>query len=140
MTKYSFYRFAFPFRAQRQRRLRENREDVTWEVFSRGIVVGCRHEEITRSIWDHLRDSQAFIEDFRPLPEDGLAEIYAMGAEEVRDNLIEPISDMLNLDLSRYDFKGFDFAALKTPSDVAQFLMTLARETNELQTVSKSTK
>ena len=126
MTKSSFYRFAFPFRSRRQKRLRAERKHVTWEVFSRGIEDGSRHDEITRSLWDHLRNNQAFVEDFRPLPEDDLAEVYAMGPEEVRDDLIDPITEKLNLDLSRYDFKGFDFASLKTPSDVARFLMSLA--------------
>lgn len=137
MTKSSFYRLAFPFRSRRQKRLRGQRENVTWEVFSRGIEADPRNEEVIRLLWDHLRKDQAFVEDFRPLPEDDLAKIYAMGPEEVRDDLISPIAEKLNLDLSRYDFEGFDFASLKTPSDVAIFLMSLASNKSEIGAASQ---
>ena len=62
-----------------------------------------------------------------------------MGPEEVRDDLIDPITEKLNLDLSRYDFKGFDFASLKTPSDVARFLMGLAGDKSEVRTATPPT-
>lgn len=51
-----------------------------------------------------------------------------MGPEEVRYDMVDPITEQLDLDLGLYDNTGFDFASLKTPSDVAQFLMSLAAE------------
>ncbi len=54
-----------------------------------------------------------------------------MGPEEVRYDMVDPITEQLGLDLSRYDFQGFDFASLETPSDVARFLMNLASERGE---------
>jgi len=105
---------------------------VTWEVFSRGIEAGAQHEEITRSLWNHLRNDHAFVEDFRPLPQDDLAEVYAIGPEEVRDDLVDTITEELYLDISRFDFAGFDFATLRTPLDVALFLMGLADEKSEV--------
>ena len=111
---------------------------MTFEVFSQRIEPGPRHDEVTRCIWDYLRNEQAFVEDFRPDPVEDLAEVYAMGPEEVRDDLIDPITERLGLDLSRYDFKGFDFRSLKTPSDVARFLMSLAGEKNEASVAPRS--
>ena len=139
VSKFGIYRFLAPFRSRRQMRLRERREDLTWEVFSLGIKPGPRHDEITRAIWDNLRKEQAFVEDFRPDPQDNLAEIYAMGPEEVRYDMVDPITEQLNLDLSLYDGRGFDFASLKTPSDVAIFLMSLAGEKGEVRTASQPT-
>jgi len=126
MNKFRLYRFLAPFRSRHQKRLREHRGEVTWEVFSQGIEPGPRHDEITRSLWDNLREEQAFVEDFRPDPQDNLAEIFAMGPEEVRYDMVDPIADQLGLDLGLHDNKRFDFASLETPSDVARFLMSLA--------------
>lgn len=51
-----------------------------------------------------------------------------MGPEEVRYDMVNPIAKQLGLDLGLYDDTGFDFASLKTPSDVALFLMSLAED------------
>lgn len=73
---------------------------------------------------------QAFVPDFRPCPDDDLAKIYAMGPEEVRDDLIDPLLDMLGLDVSGLDVAGFDFAAITTPRQVIEFLVNVAEAQN----------
>lgn len=125
MNKFILYRLLFPFRSRLQKRLREQRAYMTWEMFSRGIEPGPRHEEVTRLLWNHLREKQAFVEDFRPDPQDEFSEVYAMGPEEVLDELIEPISDKLGIDLNFYENNDISLVYLNTPSDAARFLMNL---------------
>ena len=92
VSKFDLYRFLAPFRSRRQKQLREKRKDVTWEVFSSRIESGPRHNEITWSVWNNLREEQAFVEDFKPDPQDNLSNIYGIGPEEIRYDMIVPIA------------------------------------------------
>lgn len=124
MDKFDLYRFLAPLRARLQSRLRKDRLNVDCDVFARGIKEGAQWQRIARCLWDRLRE-ESFVADFRPDPEDSLSKVYAMGPEEVRDELIEPIAQCLGINLSGIDFEGFDFSALDTPKAVAHFLMSL---------------
>jgi len=74
---------------------------------------------------------QAFVPDFRPGPNDSLPKVYAMGPEEVRDIVIEPLLAKLGLSVSGIDFTGFDFASIATPKDAGGFVMTIAEGQKE---------
>jgi hypothetical protein len=86
---------------------------------------GPYRDEIARCLWDALREA-AFVPDFRPDVDDDLMKIYAMGGEEVRDDLVEPIANALELDTEHADFRSLDFSALSTPKDVAKLLLGIA--------------
>jgi hypothetical protein len=99
--------------------------NVDAAAFARGLEAGERHPEIAGVLWELLRD-QAFVADFRPDAFDDLAKVYAMGAEEVRDELIDVLLTKLRLDVASIDFSGFDFASLTTPKDVSRFVSRVA--------------
>ena len=125
MSKFALYRFIAPFRSRSQNRLREKRLHVGADAFARGLGVGDQHAEIVDYLWDILRE-EAFVTDFSPDPEDDLATVYAMGPEEVRDDVIEPLLTKLRLSLDEFDFTGFDFSSITTPKDVGRFVMKVA--------------
>lgn len=99
------------------------------EVFASGLEVGDRQAEIARFLWETFRDD-AFVADFRPAPADSLSTVYAMGPEEVRDDLIAPLLAKLGLNADRIDFRGFDFSSLNTPRDVGKFAARVAKTGN----------
>lgn len=122
MNNYILYRFLFPFRSRRQDRLREERMDVDVNSFASALTrKGKRHNEIARLLWNAMREV-ALVSDFRPAPDDSLADLHAMGPEEVLDELIEPLLDQLGLSVEGIDFAGFDFDSVKTPGDIANFM------------------
>ncbi|BBF68395.1 hypothetical protein [Sphingomonas bisphenolicum] len=125
MNRFALYRFIAPFRSRLQSRLREERLNVDADAFANRMEAGGRSSEIAHLLWGMLRE-EAFVPDFRPEPEDSLSKVYAMGPEEVRDDLVEPLLDRLGLDVEGIDFKGFDFALIATPRDVAQFMLKIA--------------
>jgi hypothetical protein len=124
IDKFTIYRFIAPFRSRLQGRLRSERPHVDVHYFELGVETGCI-PCLARELWALLQDS-AFIPDFRPGPDDNLAEVYAMGPEEVRDDIIEPLLNKLSLKVDRIDFTGFDFASIITPRDIAAFIVRVA--------------
>ena len=128
INKYALYPFLFPFRSRLQNRLREERLNVDVDAFARGVEDG-RHPDVPRPLWELLREA-AFIPDFRPDPDDNLSKVYAMGPEEVRDDVIEPLLAKLRLSVSGIDFTGFDFSSVATPRDVVAFVMKVADAQN----------
>ncbi|HEU4962155.1 MAG TPA: hypothetical protein VFT56_17335 [Sphingomonas sp.] len=98
---------------------------VDVDAFAHGLEGGDRRSEIARELWGILRD-EAFVADFRPDPNDDLAKVYAMGPEEVRDELIEPLLTRLGLSVSGIDFTGFDFSSITTPRGVSRFVVKVA--------------
>lgn len=125
MNKFALYRFIAPFRSRSQNRLREKRLNVDADTFARGLEIGDRHSEIAGLLWGILRE-EAFVPDFRPLPEDDLSTVYAMGPEEVRDDVIEPLLTKLGLSVEGIDFTGFDFSSIATSRDVGRFVVKVA--------------
>lgn len=125
IDKFALYRVIFPFRCRLQSRLREERRNVNLDVFERGFGGGDRHGEIPRLMWEMLR-AKAFVPDFRPDPGDSLSTVYAMGPEEVRDDLIEPLLTTLGLSPSGFDFTGFDFSSIATPKDASELVLKIA--------------
>jgi hypothetical protein len=125
IDRFTFYRLVFPFRFRRQNRLREERLGVDVDAFVRSLEDGDRRLEIARFLWEILRE-QAFLPDFRPMADDDLARVYAMGPEEVRDEVIDPLLAKLELKVDGIDFTGFDFSSIVTPHDVSRFVMRVA--------------
>ena len=126
MSKFALYRFIAPFRSRLQARLRDDRLAVDEDEFVHQFEGGGgRSSEVARALWDLLR-TEAFVSDFRPAPDDILPKIYAMGPEEVRDDVIEPILMRLGLKVDRMNFKGVDFASILTPRDVVTFITKVA--------------
>lgn len=128
VDRFAFYRFIAPFRSRLQARLREERLNVDIEAFARPFE-GSSRPEVPRLLWDLLRE-EAFVADFRPDLDDSLDEVYCMGPEEVRDDVIEPILDKMALDPSWIDFRGFDFASVTTPREVIAFILKIANAQN----------
>lgn len=133
MIKFSLYPYMFPFRTRLQRRLREERMQTDYSTFAAGIGDGPHREAISRFLWDCFCDGRAFVPDFRPDVSDDLAKVYAMGPEEIIDDILEPLTAQLRLDVEALDFKALGFDSIKTPADVAHFVMRLAalREGNQ---------
>ena len=127
--KFALYRLTAPFRSRLQRRLREERKNVDMEAFVQALSADEQKAEAARALWELLRQ-QAFVPDFRPDPNDDLSEVYAIGPEEVRDDVIDPLLDRLGLSVSGIDFTGFDFASIATPTDVVAFVMKVADAQN----------
>jgi hypothetical protein len=128
IDKFAVYRFTAPLRSRLQNRLREQRLNVDVDAFARGFE-DSRQPDVPRSLWELLREA-AFISDFRPDPDDNLSKVYAMGPEEVRDDVIEPLLAKLGLSVSGIDFTGFDFSSLATPRNVVAFVMKVADAQN----------
>lgn len=124
IDKFGLYRFIFPFRSRLQNHLREERLIVDVDAFARRFEDG-RQPDVPRSLWELLREA-AFVPDFRPDPDDSLAKVYAMGPEEVWDDVIEPLLAKLGLSVSGIDFTGFDFSSVATPRDVVAFIVKVA--------------
>ena len=124
MNRYTLYRFLFPFRYRLQDRLERERRHVKLQQFANELGDTRAVDKIGSILWDLLRE-KAFVEDFRPSADDNLANVFAMGPEEVRDDLVEPLIEGLDLDVSSISFKDFDFDTLRTPKDVANFICTL---------------
>lgn len=127
--KFAIYRVIAPFRSRLQRRLREERMTADAETFARVLSPDGRHAEAARLLWELLRE-QAFVADFRPDPNDDLSKVYAMGPEEVRDDVVDPLLDRLGLSVSGMDFTGFDFASITTPKDISEFVAKIAEAQN----------
>lgn len=102
--------------------------DVDVDAFARTCEDG-QHPEMPRLLWELLREL-AFVPDFRPDPDDSLAKVYAMGPEEVRDDVIEPLLARLGVSVSGIDFTGFDFSSVVTPKDVMAFVMKIVDAQN----------
>ncbi|MBM5812409.1 MAG: hypothetical protein FJ191_10665 [Gammaproteobacteria bacterium] len=128
IDKFAVYRFTAPFRSRLQERLRGERLNVDVDAFARGFEDG-QHPERPRLLWELLREV-AFVPDFRPDPDDSLSKVYAMGPEEVRDDVIEPLLAKLGLSVIGIDFTGFDFSSIVTPKDVIGFVMKVADAQN----------
>jgi hypothetical protein len=129
INKFAAYRFIAPFRSRLQGRLRGERMSVDVDTFAHGLEGGDRRSEIARVLWEILR-GEAFVPDFRPDPDDRLARVYAMGPEEVRDDVIDPLLTRLGLSVSGIDFTGFDFSSIATPKDVSRFVVKVADAQN----------
>lgn len=125
IDRFALYRFMSPFRSRLQRRLREERAGIDVDAFARGVGCSERHAELSRLVWEALRE-RAFVPDFRPHPDDNLAKVYAMGPEEVWDEIIEPFLDRLGLAANEVDFTGLDLDDDATPRDVAKVLVSIA--------------
>lgn len=98
---------------------------MDYSAFAQGVNDGPHHDQITRFLWDCLSVERALVPDFRPEVNDDLVEVYAMGPEEIVDDILEPLSTQLNLDVSGIDFKALGFASVRTPADVAHFVMKM---------------
>lgn len=125
MSKSGIYRFLAPFRSRTQARLRNERLGESVETFASQIKDSDRHPEIAPALWELLKE-HAFIEDFRPGPDDDLYKIFAMDPEIVRDELIDSLLTKLGLSVDGIDFAGFDFASITTPRDVSSFATQVA--------------
>ena len=126
VNKFSIYPYLFPFRTRLQRRLREERLQVDYSDFAEGINDGRLHEPVSRFLWNCLSGERALVPDFRPKVNDDLAKVYGMGPEEIVDDILEPLTAQLDLDVSGIDFKALGFGSIKTPADVAHFVMKMA--------------
>lgn len=62
--------------------------------------------------------------------DDSLSKVYAMGPEEVREDVIDPLLTKLGLSVESIDFTGFDFSSIATPKDVGRFVMQVADAQN----------
>ena len=124
MNKFGIYRFIFPFRYRLQRRFRLERINHDMYDFERQLDIGYDHRQVARTLWDALR-SVAFVADFRPSYDDDLAALYAMGPDEVRDELIDVILNALSIDVSGINFSHVDFGTIKSPKDVANFIVNV---------------
>ena len=128
INKFTVYRFTAPFRSRLQNRLREERLNVDVDAFARGFG-DSQQPDMPRLLWQLLREA-AFVPDFRPAPDDSLSKVYAMGPQEVRDDVIEPLLAKLGLSVSGIDFTGFDFSSVSTPRDVIAFIIKVADAQN----------
>ena len=99
------------------------------DTFARVLSPDGLYAEAARLLWELLRE-QAFVADFRPDTNDDLSRVYAMGPEEVRDDVIDPLLDRLGLSVSGMDFTGFDFASITTPKDISEFVAKIAEAQN----------
>lgn len=108
-----------------QSRLRNDRLGVNVGTFATQLKDSDRYPEIAPALWELLRE-QAFIDDFRPEPDDNLYKVFAMDPEIVRDELIDVLLAKLGLSVSGIDFAGFDFASITTPRDVSEFVVKVA--------------
>lgn len=115
----------FPFRSRLQRRLRQERLNKDLTDFTLRLGDGPHIAEISKCLWDKLREV-AFVPDFRPDIDDNLMDIYAIDGEEVRDDLVEPIVEVLGIDTSNMDFSNLDFSSISTPKGVAGLLVRIA--------------
>jgi hypothetical protein len=125
INKFAAYRFIAPFRSRRQARLRRERMSVDVDTFAQGLEGGDRRPEIAHALWELLRE-RAFVDDFRPDPNDSLYEVFGMDAEIVRDEVVDKLLNTFDLSVSGFDFTGFDFASIATPKDVSRFVVKIA--------------
>lgn len=109
-----------------------------YSSFAKGIDDGPHHELISRFLWDCFREERAFVTDFRPDVNDDLSKVYAMGPEEIIDDILEPLTTQLGLDVNGIDFKALGFESIKTPADVARFVMKMAATSERDQSNSSS--
>ncbi len=108
-----------------QSRLRNGRLDVNVGTFASQLKDSDRYPEIAPALGKLLQE-QAFVDDFRPEPDDDLYEVFAMDPEIVRDELVAVLLDKLGLSVRGIDFEGFNFASLTTPRDVSAFVVKVA--------------
>lgn len=99
------------------------------DAFARSLEGGDRRLEIARFLWKILRE-EALVPDFRPGADDSLSKVYAMGPEEVRDDVIDPLLAKLGLSVGGINFAGFDFSSIATPKGVGRFVMQVADAQN----------
>lgn len=102
--------------------------NVDVAAFVSGFEDG-QQPDVPRLLWEMLREA-AFVPDFRPDPDDSLSQLYAMGPEEVRDDVIEPLLTKLGLSVSGIYFTSFDFSSIATPRDVVAFVIKVVDAQN----------
>jgi hypothetical protein len=133
MIKFRIYLFLYPFRTRLHRRLREERLQLDFAIFAKAIEDGPLHEPISQFLWDCFSNTRALVPDFRPDVNDDLARVYAMGPEEIIDDILDPITTQLNLDIYGLNFKALGFDAIKTIANVADFIKLI-----EVESVKRS--
>ena len=126
IDRYDWYRWAFPFRTKKQRKLRQNREGESLESFTKSLDEGpCRHV-VAAFLWKHIRDELAFVPDFRPAANDSFSKVYGLHIDDLRDDVLDPLTDQCGIDTSGMDFAGQDLSLIDTPADVNRFISGLA--------------
>lgn len=120
MNKYGIYKIIAPFRSNRQSLLMKDRSlyeefDFISDLGGKG-VGGIEGE-----VWRILR-GMAFVPDFRPHPLDSLDKIYGIGGEEIRDEIVEPIINRLNMEIDRNRIGLVNFDDCQTPVDIVNVI------------------
>lgn len=130
-SKYSLYRLTSPFRSKAQLDLRESRQGQTLDTFAGEFEEGPMRSAVTAFLWDFLREI-ALVPDFKPGASDSLSKLHGLHVDDIRDDILDPITTRCGIDVSGMSFKGYDLSKIDTSLDVYRFVMEVAsrRETS----------
>lgn len=126
IDRYDWYRVAFPFRTKTQRKLRRDREQESLESFTKSLEEGPCRDVVASFLWKHIRDELAFVPDFKPAANDSFSKIYGLHTDDLRDDVLDSLTDQCGIDTSGMDFTGQDLSLIDTPADVNRFISRLA--------------
>lgn len=126
IDRYDWYRVAFPFRTRTQRKLRQDRERESLESFTKSLEEGPCRDVVASFLWKHIRDELAFVPDFKPAANDSFSKIYGLHTDDLRDDILDPLTSQCGIDTSGMDFTGQDLSLIDTPADVNRFISRLA--------------
>lgn len=120
ISKYLFYRIAFPVRSSRQRKLKSLR--LSWSIEQFFSELGQDvDKKIAGDLYNRLRDL-AFVPDFAPSASDDLYKLYGLDGAEILDEIIEPIASTV-----RFSEIGLpDLEGLRRVEDVYELLVSRA--------------
>jgi hypothetical protein len=109
----------FPFR-RRQKAARKERDGVTRKGFVEQLAAAPAEKRAAGLLWDLLVEA-AVVDDFRPLPDDGLLELYGLAEEELDEDLILPILQAMELP-PPCPATLSEIGEVKTPRDVMRLI------------------
>ena len=120
----------FPFR-RRQKAARKGRDGVTRIGFVEQLAEAAAEKRAAGLLWDLLVEA-AVIDDFRPLPDDSLPELYGLAEEELDEDLILHILQAMELP-PPCPAALSEIGEVETPRDVMR-LIRAARDSEEAGT------
>lgn len=121
-----WYRFAFPVRFARQRRLRSQRRGRGVDDFLRELELTEDQLPVAHAAWSALQTC-ALVDDFVPGAGDDLLDIYALAGEELVEELIEPMLAQLGLASRLGDLSAGQFNQMRQVRDVVFWVVELTR-------------
>lgn len=109
----------FPIRG-RQRRAREQREDITREEFVAALAQDDFEARAADLLWDKLVEA-AMIKDFRPLPDDHFLRLYGLTEEDLDEDIILEILVALGISVPPPELAR-EAGPIETPRDLLRLV------------------